>query len=228
MHPAAVPLCRVVKHAREGGATLAPLRILRFGDNPERLLLREIRSPLSSPGGPKAGHTIIFAGLSRPVHPGGSIPWSLPWPGRGTRSVAAATRCLHEVGAWQPAGLGQQGEGRPGYAPQRPPAPTQAGESPWPRCWFGTRASPLHESLPERARLHHHVGHGGSGTLHLVRITTSGRRHRAIINHCCSISARGAAGDSSGLVDSPVHGDAVPPATARHLLRRCQPRSARW
>ena len=101
MHPAAVPLCRVVKHAREWGATLAPLRILRFGDNPERLPLREIRSPLSSPGGPKAGHTIIFAGLSRPVHPGGSIPWSLPWPVRDTQSVAAATHCIHGVGAWQ-------------------------------------------------------------------------------------------------------------------------------
>jgi hypothetical protein len=32
MHPAAVPLCRVVKHAREWVATLVPRRVLRFGD----------------------------------------------------------------------------------------------------------------------------------------------------------------------------------------------------
>jgi hypothetical protein len=171
--PAAVPLCRVVKHAREWGATLAPLRILRFGDNPERLPLREIHSPLSSPGGPKAGHTFIFAGLSRPVHPGGSIPWSLPWPpARGLDPLLPPHAASTELAHGKPAGLGHQGEGRLGYAPQRLPAPTQAGESPWPRCWFGTRASPLHESLPDRAQLHHHVGCGGSDTLHLARITT--------------------------------------------------------
>jgi hypothetical protein len=45
-------------------------------------------------------------------------------------------------------------------------------------------------SLPERARLHHHVGYGGSGTLHLARITTSGRRHRAIIKMTVARLAR--------------------------------------
>jgi hypothetical protein len=127
----------------------------------ERLPLREIRSPLSRP----AGHTIILAGLSRPVRPGGSILWSSPLAPCGVLDPLLSPHAeFTELAHGHQPGLASKVKGRLGYAPQRPPAPTQASESPWPRCWFGTRASPLHGSLPERTQLHHHVGYGGSGT----------------------------------------------------------------
>jgi hypothetical protein len=182
MHPAAVPLCRVVKHAREWGATLAPLRILRFGDDPERLPLREIRRLLAHPAAQRQA-TLLSSRACRAQFTG----WLDSLELAVARARYSIRCCRHtastELAHGKPAGLGHQGEGRLGYAPQRLPAPTQAGESPWPRCWFGTRASPLHESLPERAQLHHHVGYGGSGTLHLAPCTHDNQRQAAPGDH---------------------------------------------
>jgi hypothetical protein len=184
MHPAAVPLPGSQARSRVGRySRTAPNSAFRR--HAERLHLREIRSPLSRPGWPH----YYLRGLVAPSSPG----WldSLELAVAGARySIRCCRHTLHPR-SWRMAnqlGLASWVKGRLGYTPQRPPAPTQAGESPWPRCWFGTRASPRRKptrrdkSTPPCTIWR--VGHFALCTLHASQRAAgvAGAHHRPLLD----------------------------------------------
>jgi hypothetical protein len=130
MHPAAVPLCRVVKHAREWGATLVPRRVLRFGDMLSVFLAENFAARSPDPAAQKLATPLSWRACRAQFVRVARFRESCHGPPAGpavTRSVAAPHTASTELAHGKPAGLGQKVKGGSGtrrdvHQPRRKPA----------------------------------------------------------------------------------------------------------